>query len=1739
KIVSGLGDPEEWASLLPPELFRRLKERVDIDFDPANETRYAVDDNVGLTLHIKNVSTLLVKVFEINTENYYRETTQEVDTDINLDGLVANHEETYEYEEPPFRRVERQFDFPMLKKSGVYVIDFIGNGQSSRALIRKGKLRHLVETTAAGQSFTILDEKDRQVKDARLWIAGHEYKAGDDGTIDVPFTTDPGRRPVVITAPASGAKDATYSSLSRFHHEPEKYQFNAGFYVDRESLLEARKARLLIRPGLSVNGVPVSLKLLENPTLTITSTDLEETSSTVEISDFKLFEDRESVHEFQVPRRLARLRVRLSAKITQAVTGEEMDVADEDTFSLNGINRTEKIEDLHLLKVDGNYVLEVRGRTGEPKGSRPVTFTVKHRDFRDTINAVLKTNPEGRVELGKLQDIHSVSAKGPEGTAHTWTLIADRHTYDRTVHARAGEAIELPYLGAAEKISRRELSLLQLTGGTFSVDRFEHARLKNGLVVIEELPPGDYDLLLKASGTRVLLRVTEGEKLGSFIVGAPRQLETPRLQPLQIESVDSSNDKLVVQLRNVSRFTRVHVYASRYLPEYDAYDHLSEVRGPEPYMFRQTPAESVYLTGRNIGDEYRYIIDRRYATQYPGNMLERPSLLLNPWPVRETETGEQQARGGDRFGQGGAQSESSAERDAAAAEKPAASADHFAALDFLDSSAAVVLNLVPDDQGIVEIARGALGEKQHIRVVAVDPLNTTYRTLSLPEPTPSFVDLRLLDNLDPQQHFSRQKQITVVPAGQTFTVHDIATARFESYDSLASVFTLFATLSGSEKLGDFTFILDWPDLEPEKKQELYSKYAGHELNFFLFKKDPEFFKKVIQPYLAHKKDKTFMDHFLLENDLSDYLSPWNHGQLNIVERILLARRIEDTRGQTARHVSDLYALQPTDVERFNHLFNTAVQRGGLDIDDALGLKDAREQVLRSNLEKRKSGAKLDLAMDGPGRESSAPAEAEPAPNQESLSREAAKEMKDDGEPRSDTRDSGNERLEKSAEEAARKKLAMDKQEAEEAFFYDSDLKSRERMRQLYRRLEKTKEWAENNYHHLTIDKQDASLITVNAFWEDFAAHDPARPFLSKHLAEASRNFPEMLLALAVLDLPFAAPDHESTFDESQMTVVPGGPLVVFHEEIEPTHAPEKTGQLLVTQNFFKQGDRYREVNGEKVDKFVTEEFVRQTVYGCQIVITNPTSARQKLTVLAQVPRGAISVLGDKPTTTVNVDLQPYHTETLEYHFYFPAAGQFPHFPVHVARNEKLVAAAEPLQFNVVKRPTRIDTESWDYISQHGSLEDVVHFLNNHNVEELNLERIAWRMHDQAAFERILPLLEKRHVYNHTLWSYALKHNTTETAREYLRHADKVVSECGGPLDSTLLVVDPVARRTYEHLEYKPLVNARAHALGKRRQIVNDRLHWQYHRFLKGLAYHRDLDSSQLLTATYYLLLQDRVGEAIDTFARVNHDEVATKLQYDYCAAYLKFFTEEMEQARAIAEKHVDHPVDRWRNTFTTILAQLDEAVGKEVDIFDAQDRDRQQGQLAATEPDFDFTIDGRGIHLNYQNLNAVKVNFYEVDVELLFSRNPFVRKFGESFASIKPNRSMDVTLPEDKPRTVVELPESLNNKNVLIEVVGGGETKTLPHFSNSLSVQVIENYGQVKVTHSDTFKPVSKAYVKVYARSARGDIKFYKDGYTDLRGRFDYASLSTDALDGVKEFSVLILTDEHGALVREAESPKR
>ncbi len=65
---------------------------------------------------------------------------------------------------------------------------------------------------------------------------------------------------------------------------------------------------------------------------------------------------------------------------------------------------------------------------------------------------------------------------------------------------------------------------------------------------------------------------------------------------------------------------------------------------------------------------------------------------------------------------------------------------------------------------------------------------------------------------------------------------------------------------------------------------------------------------------------------------------------------------------------------------------------------------------------------------------------------------------------------------------------------------------------------------------------------------------------------------------------------------------------------------------------------------------------------------------------------------------------------------------------------------------------------------------------------------------------------------------------------------------------------------------------------------------------------------------------------------------------------------------------------------------------------------------------------------------------------------------------------------------------------------------------------MIEKYGQLRLTDDSSGASVAGAYVKVYAKDAGGTVRFHKDGYTDLRGRFDYVSQSNNSIDAIPHF---------------------
>ncbi len=1707
KLLLGQGDAQRWYTLhsSPGEL-ARLERLVELEFPPTNRRRFGATDEVAITIDCKNVPTLLVKVFEIDHHRYLVEQQRDVDANIGLDGVVPNHELTVTSELPAMRRERRTFRLPQLTEPGLYVVEFVGGGISSRAVIQKGSLDATVRTTAAGQSFRVYDETGSHRPDATLSFGGRDYTAGENGEILLPFTTNPGRRQVVLRAGRRAA-------LQPFEHTAENYQLTAQIHLLGEALVAGQRAAIVVRPDLRCAGAAAALQLLEEPVLQIVVTDLDGLSTTKEVPLLALRYSREFREDLLVPERLQSVRVSLRGTCKD-LQGQPVRLQTaEQVFAANGIDQTATTRSVLIGRSPTGWFAEVRGKNGEVRAGIACDVILQHRDFAAPIHAALATDGNGRIELGPLAEVRTlvVQSKDHGAARRLDTTTASVPTF---VHALAGEPVRMVYPGSATSLDRRHVSLT-----SDARDHFHRLRLGDGMLEIVDLPRGSYLLTLHETGHVIPVQIAAGTRDNRWLVGERHLLAADSPEPLRFAAVEADATGLRIQLAGHGKDTRVHVQVSRYAPERSLLDALRGAMNRAQRGWSRSTAAALFAAGRTLSDEYRYVLDRRLAQKYPGNMLPRPSLLTNPWRLddrsRNEAVGLGQGKGSDFVGL--------VQQDG----KPGAPGAFFAdgdagdvrgtvtpSLDFLPHGAVVLTNLTPDANGEIRVPRAAL-RGGHVQVVALDGDAAVQRDVVLAAEPMQPRARQLPKALDATQPLAQRQHIEFVAAGGNAVLGDPRSVQTSELDSLAAVFRTFVTIRNDAELAKFVFVTTWPSLPKDQQLRLYGEHACHELHFFLYHKDRAFFDAVVAPSLRSKRDRTFLDRWLLGEDLRSFTEPWDFAQLHLVEKILLAQRLDGAaRTAVARLVKEQLELRPLAVELQDRLLTLTLASEKLaDISSILKGEEwgnLPEAGKESAFDSNQWNSAVGLGGGAGG-----------------------------GIADRRARLAERERLAKKDEAGAAPKTGSDdfylgrtrRAGAEEL---EAEVAERKQVRQLYRAVEPTRLVVERNYWQRRNAESLADVVAPNRFWADFAAAEPGRPFASAAVLEANGSFLETMFALAVLDLPFVAGKHEVTGDGEQRTLRAATPLLLVKKEVAPAERAAGEAPLLLGENFFRADDRHQFVDGEQRDKFVAGEFLTDVTYGCQVVVTNPSSQKRTANVLLQIPAGAIPVQKGFWTRGTTVELQPYATAQLEYFFYFPATGEFAHYPAHAAEKGRIAANATARALRVVDVPTTVDTTSWEVVSQQGSLPDVLAFLDRSNLQRLDLDKIAWRMQDQGTFLAVLDLLRKRRIYHDTLWSYGIRHGDVPSTREYLEHQHAFLAQCGAHLRSPLVDIDPVVRRLYEHLELDPLVHQRAHLLGSKRVIGNADLAAQYGKLLDLLSYKPQLGSEDWLAVTYYMLLQDRVEEALQHFAKVRRDEVQEQVQYDYLAAYLSFFTAEPQQARGIAERYRDYPVAHWQKRFATVLVQLDEIDGKAV----ATDQPGND-TLAATAPALELRVDGKSLRLDHKNLAGCELRFYPIDVEFAFSSRPFADTDRGGAAYVQPVLVQQATFAKDAVTTTLELPPRFHQQNVRIEVAAAGIRRAQSYFANALAVRFLDAYGQVVVTEPDTNQPLPKTYVKVFARLANGEVRFHKDGYTDLRGRFDYASLSDDPNAGATRYAVLVLHEQRGAVIRELEPPTR
>ncbi|RUS15840.1 hypothetical protein BC937DRAFT_91924 [Endogone sp. FLAS-F59071] len=162
-LTALVGDAAAWIPMLGKDKAikaQALNTLTELSFTPMSSRpgrRFAPGDDVRIGLRIKNVRTLTVREFRIDTVAYYRQKLAEFDERIDLDGLTPARERTVEYRNrPAVERHEETLEFGEVLEEvegvvvrvqaddyhgltgrGLWVVDFVGGRQSCRAVIAK------------------------------------------------------------------------------------------------------------------------------------------------------------------------------------------------------------------------------------------------------------------------------------------------------------------------------------------------------------------------------------------------------------------------------------------------------------------------------------------------------------------------------------------------------------------------------------------------------------------------------------------------------------------------------------------------------------------------------------------------------------------------------------------------------------------------------------------------------------------------------------------------------------------------------------------------------------------------------------------------------------------------------------------------------------------------------------------------------------------------------------------------------------------------------------------------------------------------------------------------------------------------------------------------------------------------------------------------------------------------------------------------------------------------------------------------------------------------------------------------------------------------------------------------------------------------------------------------------------------------------------------------------------------
>lgn len=701
----------------------------------------------------------------------------------------------------------------------------------------------------------------------------------------------------------------------------------------------------------------------------------------------------------------------------------------------------------------------------------------------------------------------------------------------------------------------------------------------------------------------------------------------------------------------------------------------------------------------------------------------------------------------------------------------------------------------------------------------------------------------------------------------------------------------------------------------------------------------------------------------------------------------------------------------------------------------------------------------------------------------------------------------------------------------------------------YRTEGATHQWVERRYLDHTLPPPN--LIKVSQFWLDYARHDPASgPFTSPHLLEAAHNANAAWLALAVLDLPFDAPKPNVTIEDGKLKVTAQATGLYFYEGEVERALPEEP-LLSIRREYFELESK------ETLTKQSARELRAGVPYGVRLIIMNPTDREMKCELTPSAPDGSIILTAGEDKTELTprqLKVKAHQILTSEYTFYFPTTGTFKHSRAYITRGSDVIGFSELTTLNAVREVTTLNRESWSEVARLGADDEVLEFLRTHSLRKVSLNAVYNRLPNPKFYKALIELLSAAKLYDQTVWSYALPHRDLERAHELITLNSHLKRSLGPYAElkrgaQAITRLDAYRELTQQHVDFDPLTVARVHSRGAVDAITHADMKRSYLKLLRYLSHKPRAQWSLYdhLGVTYYLIKQGRLDAAQVAFKRAERfvreggaGEGASpqqRMYYDYLRAYLALSRGDVKRARelALGYQNISHP--EWSARFKSIYAP-------EALIPSTQDESASSSATQSDSLSQSLSVELRGAELiiTSHQLKRAELRLYPIDLEVLFSRDPTSLEGAEISVSplVQPSYREQITLNASG-ETTLKLPEAWRSRALQVEVRHADLSEVLSYAPRSFKQHIFKQRGLMSIVTSDAPQsPIAGAYVKVYAELKSGKVRFYKDGYTDYRGVFDYVNANpAPQLSDVKRFIMLTLTRGHGASVRSTVPPAR